>query len=65
MEINKNDLNNLHDSYSEMLRDPNQIAAQWQYANETDKKLLQYKTEGPWWDVLSELNTNLPCHYCY
>jgi uncharacterized protein (TIGR03032 family) len=59
MEINKQDLNKLHESYSAMLRDPNQIAAQWQYANETDKKLLEYKTKGPWWDILSELNTNL------
>lgn len=59
MENDKKDLNKLHESYSEMLRDPNQIAAQWQYANETDKKLLEYKTEGLWWDILSELNTNL------
>jgi uncharacterized protein (TIGR03032 family) len=34
------------------LRDPAQIAAQWQNASETDPKLLKYSTRGKWWETL-------------
>ncbi|NJL02680.1 MAG: hypothetical protein HC838_17680 [Spirulinaceae cyanobacterium RM2_2_10] len=35
-------------------RDPAQITSQWQEAAETDTKLLQHRTRGPWWDILQQ-----------
>ncbi|WP_204105822.1 MULTISPECIES: DUF4915 domain-containing protein [Spirulina sp. CCY15215] len=40
-------------------RDHKQITSQWQEANETDPKLLEYEARGDWWDVLERCSITL------
>ena len=40
-------------------REPAQIASQWQEANETDPRLLEYETHGDWWGILSQAQITL------
>lgn len=40
-------------------RDPVQIISQWQEASEIDSRLLKYRTEGAWWEILAECGVTL------
>ena len=40
-------------------RDPAQIVSQWQEAAQTDPKLLRYRVEGAWWEVLAAAEITL------
>ena len=41
------------------LRDPHQIAAQWQWSGEVDPALLEYSTRGDWWGCLARAGLTL------
>src|SRR5687767_751484 len=41
------------------LRDPHQIAAQWQWSGEVDPALLAYTTRGDWWGCLERASVTL------
>ena len=47
------------DAHAEELRDPHQMASQWQGAGETDPALLRHRTRGPFWDLLAQLDVTL------
>src|SRR5690606_28112631 len=41
------------------LRDPHQIASQWQWSEDVDPKLLEFTVEGDWWQCLANAGLTL------
>ena len=52
-------LDQLWRRHHEELRDPHQIAAQWQWWGDVDPQLLAYTVRGDWWDVVARLHVTL------
>jgi uncharacterized protein (TIGR03032 family) len=57
--ITEQEQNDLWHRHHAEWRDPAQIASQWQEANETDPRLLEYETHGDWWDILAKAQMTL------
>jgi uncharacterized protein (TIGR03032 family) len=44
---------------NEEFRDPAEIVAYWQGAQSIDSRLLEFETQGNWWETLNDLNITL------
>lgn len=42
-----------------LLRDPQQVAAQWDWPDQRLPRLLEHRQRGPWWDLLESLGVTL------
>jgi uncharacterized protein (TIGR03032 family) len=41
------------------LRDPHQVAAQWEWARDVDPRLLQFQVQGDWWEAVAACKATL------
>lgn len=57
--ITEQEQNELWHRHHAEWRDPAQVASQWQEANKTDPRLLEYEVHGDWWEVLSKARLTL------
>ncbi|MFH1114527.1 MAG: DUF4915 domain-containing protein [Pseudomonadota bacterium] len=55
----KADLEALWDAHGEEFRDPSEITAYWQDAGRIDRRLLEYRATGQWWETLEESGITL------
>ncbi len=56
---NAQELDELWQGHASEWRNPVEIASQWQNIKPLDVNLLEYKTTGPWWDILDETQSTL------
>ncbi len=49
----------LWDAHQGVFRDPHQVAAQWPWSAEVDPRLLQFQTQGAWWESVAACGATL------
>ena len=53
------ELDELWQGHASEWRNPVEIASQWQNVKPVGDNLLEYKTTGPWWDILDKTRSTL------
>lgn len=56
---NAQKLDKLWQGHASEWRNPVEIASQWQNVKPVDVNLLEYKTTGPWWDILDKTQSTM------